>query len=129
MLLVSPFKGLSVDMVVFLENIQNNYSHCEDIRRLVDGKRELIISQSNSSSTDLSPQVLKILEKLDPMESKLVIYDDKSELFILCERNKVKRAEVQSFGATRKSIQELRLNNFARNFLDTIKSNARIVIK
>ena len=71
----------------------------------------------------------KTMEKLDPMESKLVIYDDKSELFILCERNKVHRAEVQSFGATRKSIQELRLNNFARNFLDTIKSNARIVIK
>ena len=115
--------------IIFLKNIQNNYSHCEDIRRLVDGKRELIISQSNSSSTDLSPQVLKILEKLDPMESKLVIYDDKSELFILCERNKVQRAEVQSFGATRKSIQELRLNNFARSFLDAIKSNARIVIK
>ena len=114
---------------ILLENIQNTYSRCEDIGRLIDGKRELILSQSNSPSSDLPPQVLKILEKLDPLESKLVIHDDNSELFILCERNKIQRIEAQSVGTTRQSIQELRLNNFSRGFLDAMKSNARIVIK
>ena len=114
---------------VLVENIQNTYSSCEDVGRLINDKSDLLMSESNSWSNDIPPHILKILQKLDPMESQLINHEEKSQLLILCKRDKIKRAEPQSTETSRKSLQELRLNKFARGFLDTIKSNARIVIK
>ena len=70
-----------------LENIQNTYFTCEDLKRTFAENSEVQLIQTKSRKKDLSERILKILENLDPRESEVVVFENKPQLFFLCERN------------------------------------------
>ena len=112
-----------------LENIQNTYFTCEDLKRTFAENNEIQLIQTKSLTKDLSKQILKILEKLDPRESKVVVFENEPQLFFLCERNRTQLPEAKDQESVRQSIQRSRLNKFAKNYLDALRYNARIVNK
>lgn len=112
-----------------LENIQNTYFTCEDLKRTFNENSEVQLIQIKSLTKDLSEQTLKIIENLDPRESKVVVFENKPQLFFLCERNRIQLPETKDQETVRRSIQQSRLNKFAKSYLDALRYNARIVNK
>ena len=112
-----------------LENIQNTYFTCEDLKRTFNENSEVQLIQIKSLTKDLSEQTLKIIENLDPRESKVVVYENKPQLFFLCERNRIQLPETKDQETVRRRIQQSRLNKFAKSYLDALRYNARIVNK
>lgn len=112
-----------------LENIQNTYFTCEDLKRTFAENSEVQLIQTKSLTKDLSKQILKILESLDPRESKVVVFENEPQLFFLCERNRTQLPETKDQESVRQSIQRSRLNKFAKSYLDALRYNARIVNK
>lgn len=112
-----------------LENIQNTYFTCEDLKRTFAENSEVQLIQTKSLTKDLSKQILKILENLDPRESKVVVFENEPQLFFLCERNRTQLPETKDQESVRQSIQRSRLNKFAKSYLDALRYNARIVNK
>ena len=112
-----------------LENIQNTYFTCEDLKRTFAENSEVQLIQTKSLTKDLSEQILKILENLDPRESKVVVFENEPQLFFLCERNRTQLPETKDQESVRQSIQQSRLNKFAKSYLDALRYNARIVNK
>ena len=112
-----------------LENIQNTYFTCEDLKRTFAENSEVQLIQTKSLTKDLSKQILKILESLDPRESKVVVFENEPQLFFLCERNRTQLLETKDQESVRQSIQQSRLNKFAKSYLDALRYNARIVNK
>ena len=112
-----------------LENIQNTYFTCEDLKRTFNENSEVQLIQIKSLTKDLSERVRKILENLDPRESKVVVFENKPQLFFLCERNRIQLPETKDQETVRRSIQQSRLNKFAKSYLDALRYNARIVNK
>ena len=112
-----------------LENIQNTYFTCEDLKRTFNENSEVQLIQIKSLTKDLSDQTLKIIENLDPRESKVVVFENKPQLFFLCERNRIQLPETKDQETVRRSIQQSRLNKFAKSYLDALRYNARIVNK
>ena len=112
-----------------LENIQNTYFTCEDLKRTFNENSEVHLIQTKSLTKDLSERVRKILENLDPRESKIVVFENKPQLIFLCERNHIQLAETKGQESVKKSIQQSRLNKFAKSYLDALRYNARIVNK
>ena len=112
-----------------LENIQNTYFTCEDLKRTFAENSEVQLTQTKSLTKDLSKQILKILENLDPRESKVVVFENEPQLFFLCERNRTQLPETKDQESVRQSIQRSRLNKFAKSYLDALRYNARIVNK
>ena len=112
-----------------LENIQNTYFTCEDLKRKFNENSEVQLIQIKSLTKDLSEETLKIIENLDPRESKVVVFENKPQLFFLCERNRIQLPETKDQETVRRSIQQSRLNKFAKSYLDALRYNARIVNK
>ena len=80
-------------------------------------------------SEELSDSLATVLEKLDPNESEIIFNDEKPKLVRLCERNKKGNLSNEKFEINKNNLQTIRLKYLARSFMETLKDNARIVIK
>ena len=99
------------------------------MKRTFNENSEVQLIQIKSLTKDLSERTLKIIENLDPRESKVVVFENKPQLFFLCERNRIQLPETKDQETVRRSIQQSRLNKFAKSYLDALRYNARIVNK
>ena len=63
------------------------------------------------------------------ISSKIIIDEEKLKLVILCERNYQENSTIKTNENDKNVLQNTRLKYLARNLLETLKDNARIVIK
>ncbi len=84
---------------------------------------------SKHFSDELPEAIAAVLENLDPNEAKIIIDDEKLKLVILCERNYQETSTIKTIENDKNALQNTRLKYLARSLLETLKDNARIVIK
>ncbi len=112
-----------------LEHIKRNFHNCNDLAATIGDQIELTFSRSIHFSDELPESIATVLEYLDPNEAKIVIDGEKSKLLILCERNYEEKSTINSIENDKNVLQNTRLKYLARTLLETLKDNARIVIK
>ena len=90
---------------------------------------EFTLIRSKHFSDELPESIAGVLKNLDSNEAKIIIDDKKSKLVILCERNYQENSTIKTIENDKKVLQNTRLKYLARSLLETLKDNARIVIK
>jgi len=113
----------------FLEDIQNKFYNCSDLTAGIGDQADVKLRRNKLFSEELSDSLATVLEKLDPNESEIIFNDEKPKLVRLCERNKKGNLSNEKFENNKKNLQTIRLKYLARSFMETLKDNARIVIK
>ena len=96
---------------------------------IIGGQIEFTLIRSELFSDELPETIATVLENLDPNEAKIVIGDEKLKLVILCERNYKEYSTAKTIENDKNVFQNTRLKYLARSLLETLKDNARIVIK
>ena len=96
---------------------------------IIGDQIEFTLIRSKKFSEALPESIADILEELDPNESKVIIDEEKLKLVILCERNYQENSTSKTIENDKNVLQNTRLKYLARNLLETLKDNARIVIK
>ncbi len=112
-----------------LEYIKSNYQNCADLPAIIRDQLEFTLIRIKDFSDKLSESNAATLENLDSNESQIIIDDEKIKLLILCERNYHEKSVIKTNENDRNILQNTRLKNLARSLLETLKDNARIVIK
>ena len=118
-----------VSDVKSLEYIQNNFHNCIDVAGTIGNQTKVMFMRRKLFFEELPKALATVLETLDPNESTIVIDDEKAELVILCERNQQEKPSMKTIENEKKFLQNTRLKYLARSFLETLKDDARIVIK
>ena len=114
---------------IHIEKIKSNYQNCADLPAIIRDQLEFTLIRIKDFSDKLSESNAATLENLDSNESQIVIDDEKIKLLILCERNYQEKSVIKTNENDRNILQNTRLKNLARSLLETLKDNARIVIK
>ena len=112
-----------------LEDIKGKFQNCSDLPAIIGDQIEFTLIRSKKFSEALPESIADILEQLDPNESKIIIDEEKLKLVILCERNYQENSTIKTIENDKNVLQNTRLKYLARNLLETLKDNARIVIK
>ena len=112
-----------------LEYIKGNFQNCSDLPAIIGDQMEFTLIRSKHFSDELPESIAGVLKNLDSNEAKIIIDDKKSKLVILCERNYQENSTIKTIENDKKVLQNTRLKYLARSLLETLKDNARIVIK
>ena len=112
-----------------LEYIKNNFHNCTDLAAKIADQVEFTLIRNKLFFEELPDPIAAVLENLDSNEAKIIIDDKKSKLVILCERNYQEKSTIETIENDKNVLQNTRLKYLARSLLETLKDNARIVIK
>ena len=113
----------------YLSFVQDNFHNCSDLEAIIGGRTEIILTREKLLSDDIPNALGPVLDNLDQNESEIIVADGKSQLVIMCERNNQLNSTDQTLEQEKIVLQTNRLKHLARSFLETLKDNARIVIK
>ena len=112
-----------------LETIKDNFHNCTDLPAIIEDEIEFTLIRSKQFSDELSEPITSLLENLDSNEAKIIIDDQKAKLVILCERNYQKKSTTKTIQNDTTVLHNKRLKYLARSLLETLRDDARIVIK
>ena len=115
--------------LAYLKDIQNQFHNCSDLAVAIGDKKDVALMRSKLISEQLPSSLAMVLEKLDPNESEIIIDYEKPKLVRLCERNKKEFLSTEKIKNDKNNLQTSRLKYLARSFIETLKDNARIVVK
>ena len=113
----------------YLSFVQDNFHNCSDLEAIIGGQTEVTLTRKKLLSDEIPNTLVPILDNLDQNESKIIVEDGQSQLVIMCERNNQLNSTAQTLEQDKNVLQSNRLKHLARSFLETLKDNARIVIK
>ena len=113
----------------YLLFVQDKFRNCSDVEAIIGGQTEVTLARKKLLSDETPNTLMPVLANLDPNESEIIVADGKSQLVIMCERNNQLNSTAQTLEQDKNILQSNRLKNLARSFLETLKDNARIVIK
>ena len=112
-----------------LEDIKGNFQNCSDLPAIIGDQIEFTFIRSKQFSKELPKSIAAVIEKLDSNESKIIIEGEKIKMLILCDRNYHENSTITTLENDKNVLQNTRLKYLARSLLETLKDNARIVIK
>ena len=115
--------------LAYLKDIQNQFHNCSDLAVAIGDKKDVALMRSKLISEQLPSSLAMVLEKLDPNESEIIIDYEKPKLVRLCERNKKEFLSTEKIKNDKNNLQTSSLKYLARSFIETLKDNARIVVK
>ena len=113
----------------YLSFVQDNFHNCSDLEAIIGGQTEVTLTRKKLLSDEIPNTLVPVLDNLDQNESEIVVADGQSQLVIMCERNNQLNSTAQTLEQDKNVLQTNRLKHLARSFLETLKDNARIVIK
>ena len=113
----------------YLSFVQDNFHNCSDLEAIIGDRTKVTLTRIKLLSDKIPNTLVSVLDNLDQNESKIIIADGKSQLVIMCERNSQLNSTAQTLEQDKNVLQTNRLKHLARSFLETLKDNARIVIK
>ena len=113
----------------YLSFVQDNFHNCSDLEAIIGGQTEVTLTRKKLLSDEIPNTLVPVLDNLDQNESEIIIEDGQSQLVIMCERNNQLNSTAQTLEQDKNVLQTNRLKHLARSFLETLKDNARIVIK
>ena len=113
----------------YLSLVQDNFHNCSDLEAIIGGQTEVTLTRKKLLSDEIPNTLVPVLDNLDQNESEIVVADGQSQLVIMCERNNQLNSTAQTLEQDKNVLQTNRLKHLARSFLETLKDNARIVIK
>ena len=113
----------------YLLFVQDNLHICSDAEAILGGQTEVTLTRKKLLSDEIPNTLVPVLDNLDQNESEIIVADGQSQLVIMCERNNQLNSTAQTLEQDKNVLQTNRLKHLARSFLETLKDNARIVIK
>ena len=113
----------------YLSFVQDNFHNCSDLEAIIGGQTEVTLTRKKLLSDEIPNTLVPVLDNLDQNESEIIVADGQSQLIIMCERNNQLNSTAQTLEQDKNVLQTNRLKHLARSFLETLKDNARIVIK
>ena len=113
----------------YLSFVQDNFHNCSDLEAIIGGQTEVTLTRKKLLSDEIPNTLIPVLDNLDQNESEIIVADGQSQLVIMCERNNQLNSTAQTLEQDKNVLQTNRLKHLARSFLETLKDNARIVIK
>ena len=113
----------------YLLFVQDNFHNCSDLEAIIEDQTEVTLTRKKLLSDEIPNTLVPVLDKLDQNESEIIVEDGQSQLVIMCERNNQLNSTAQTLEQDKNVLQSNRLKHLARSFLETLKDNARIVIK
>ena len=113
----------------YLLFVQDNVHNCSDLEAIIGGQTEVTLTRKKLLSDEIPNTLVPVLDNLDQNESEIIVEDGQSQLVIMCERNNQLNSTAQTLEQDKNVLQSNRLKHLARSFLETLKDNARIVIK
>ena len=113
----------------YLSLVQDNFHNCSDLEAIIGGQTEVTLTRKKLLSDEIPNTLVPVLDNLDQNESEIIVADGKPQLVIMCERNNQLNSTAQTLEQDKNVLQTNRLKHLARSFLETLKDNARIVIK
>ena len=113
----------------YLSFVQDNFHNCSDLEAIIGGQTEVTLTRKKLLSDEIPNTLVPVLDNLDQNESEIIVADGQSQLVIMCERNNQLNSTAQTLEQDKNLLQTNRLKHLARSFLETLKDNARIVIK
>ena len=109
--------------------VQDNFHNCSDLEAIIGDQTEVTLTRKKLLSDEIPNTLVPVLDNLDQNESEIIVEDGQSQLVIMCERNNQLNSTAQTLEQDKNVLQTNRLKHLARSFLETLKDNARIVIK
>ena len=113
----------------YLSFVQDNFHNCSDLEAIIGGQTEVTLTRKKLLSDEIPNTLVPVLDNLDQNESEIIVADGQSQLVIMCERNNQLNSTAQTLEQDKNVLQTNRLKHLAKSFLETLKDNARIVIK
>ena len=113
----------------YLSIVQDNFHNCSDLEAIIGGQTEVTLTRKKLLSDEIPNTLVPVLDNLDQNESEIIVADGQSQLVIMCERNNQLNSTAETLEQDKNVLQTNRLKHLARSFLETLKDNARIVIK
>ena len=113
----------------YLLFVQDNVHNCSDLEAIIGNQTEVTLTRKKLLSDEIPNTLVPVLDNLDQNESEIIVEDGQSQLVIMCERNNQLNSTAQTLEQDKNVLQSNRLKHLARSFLETLKDNARIVIK
>ena len=113
----------------YLLFVQDNFHNCSDLEAIIGGQTEVTLTRKKLLSDEIPNTLVPVLDNLDQNESEIIVADGQSQLVIMCERNNQLNSTAETLEQDKNVLQTNRLKHLARSFLETLKDNARIVIK
>ena len=113
----------------YLSFVQDNFHNCSDLEAIIGGQTEVTLTRKKLLSDEIPNTLVPVLDNLDQNESEIIVADGQSQLVIMCERNNQLNSTARTLEQDKNVLQTNRLKHLARSFLETLKDNARIVIK
>ena len=113
----------------YLKDIQNKFHNCADFTAAMKDETAIKLTRNKLFSEEVPNSLATLLANLDPNESEIVIDDEKPKLVRLCERNKAEKLIKEKIETDKNDLQTIRLKYLAKSFMETLKDNARIVVK
>ena len=113
----------------YLLFVQDNVHNCSDLEAIIGDQTEVTLTRKKLLSDEIPNTLVPVLDNLDQNESEIIVEDGQSQLVIMCERNNQLNSTAQTLEQDKNVLQSNRLKHLARSFLETLKDNARIVIK
>ena len=113
----------------YLSFVQDNFHNCSDLEAIIGDQTEVTLTRKKLLSDEIPNTLVPVLDNLDQNESEIIVEDGQSQLVIMCERNNQLNSTAQTLEQDKNVLQSNRLKHLARSFLETLKDNARIVIK
>ena len=113
----------------YLSFVQDNFHNCSDLEAIIGGQTEVTLTRKKLLSNEIPNTLVPVLDNLDQNESEIIVADGQSQLVVMCERNNQLNSTAQTLEQDKNVLQTNRLKHLARSFLETLKDNARIVIK
>jgi len=113
----------------YLLFVQDNFHNCSDLEAIIGDQTEITLTRKKLLSDEIPNTLVPVLDNLDQNESEIIVEDGQSQLVIMCERNNQLNSTAQTLEQDKNVLQSNRLKHLARSFLETLKDNARIVIK
>ena len=113
----------------YLLFVQDNFHNCSDLEAIIGDQTEVTLTRKKLLSDEIPNTLVPVLDNLDQNESEIIVEDGQSQLVIMCERNNQLNFTAQTLEQDKNVLQTNRLKHLARSFLETLKDNARIVIK
>ena len=113
----------------YLSLVQDNFHNCSDLEAIIGGQTEVTLTRKKLLSDEIPNTLVPVLDNLDQNESEIIVADGQSQLVIMCERNNQLNSTAETLEQDKNVLQTNRLKHLARSFLETLKDNARIVIK
>ena len=113
----------------YLSFVQDSFHNCPDVEAIIGGQTEVTLTRKKLLSNEIPNTLVPVLDNLDQNESEIIVEDGKSQLVIMCKRNNQLNSTARTLEQDKNMLQTNRLKHLARSFLQTLKDNARIVIK